>query len=366
MTIAFILIFGFYFLFLLALLYGWEITLGQSIPDSINFHSIAVIVPFRDEGENMETLIQSLLSLNYPKEKLQIILVNDHSTDLSVEQIKKFESKQIQLVNLQDIEIGKKAALSKGVEKATSEIIVTTDADCIHPQDWLKSINNFFSNPKAQMLVGAVAIQDSKSFFTKLQQIEFASLIGSGASLLHWRIPAMANGANLAFRREAFISVKGYEGNKHIASGDDEFLLKKLFEVFPNGVIFNNQVLSVVKTNSQQNMLTFFQQRLRWAGKWKHQTNRKVKLGALGVFIFQLSFIVTFFLLGSEHQRLASILLFAKAGIEGIFLFRVCQFLGIRFTIIPFVVLQLVYPFYVALTAVLALFLRSNWKGRKS
>jgi len=365
MTIALLLIFGFYFIFLLALLYGWERTLIQPVSNSTDFHSITVIIPFRNEEENIETLIQSLQSLNYPKEKLEIILVNDHSSDQSLKALNKLATPFL-LINLEDNEVGKKAALTKGIEIAKSEIIVTSDADCKHPTQWLQSINSFFANPQTQMVVGGVTIQNSKSFFTKLQAIEWASLIGSGASLLQWHIPAMANGANLAFRKSAFLAVGGYEGNEHIASGDDEFLLRKIFKAFPNGIQFNHQLTSVVQTLPQKKIFNFFQQRFRWAGKWKHQTNGKVKLVAFVVFIFQPFFMTSFFLLGGEHQRLVSTMLLAKAGLEGIFLFRVCQFLGVRFTIIPFMMLQLLYPFYVVLTAILSLFVKSSWKGRKS
>jgi poly-beta-1,6-N-acetyl-D-glucosamine synthase len=365
MAIILIFIFGVYFISILTLLYGWEKALTKPIPLSSSLKTISVVVPIRNEEQNIEKLLNSLVALHYPKEKLQIILVNDHSTDRSVQLISKFLTENILLINLESARSGKKAALSKGIEHSTPEIIVTTDADCIQHQDWLLSINDFFEGDNIQMVVGPVAIDPTTSWFAKLQAIEFSSLIGSGAAMLHWGIPAMANGANLAFRKSAFVSVGGYEGNQHIPSGDDEYLLKKVFEKFPEGVVFNNKPASVVRTLPMNSFSSFINQRLRWAGKWKYQDDWKVKAAAVAVFCFQAFMLVIYVLAIVNRHELAAILILAKVGLEGVFLFRVCQFLGVRFSLLPFVGLQLVYPFYVVFTAMASFLVMPIWKDRK-
>jgi len=368
MTVFLLIVFGFYFLFLFLVMYGWERALAQEVPPSAYFHSIAVIIPVRNEEANIQRLMGSLQSLHYPKEKLEMILVNDHSTDNTRLLLSEWVSPQIKIINLEKDVFGKKPAITRGVESTVAEIIVTTDADCIYHPDWLQSVNLFFSNRQVQMAVGPVAIDQkkSKSFFATLQAIEFSSLIGSGASLLQFGIPAMANGANLAFRREAFVSVKGYEGNLHIASGDDEYLMRKIFQAFPAGVVFNNRTEAVTGTLPQPDLSAFFHQRFRWAGKWKRQTSQKVKWIAVLVFLFQLSFLLSMYLALGHNLLLARVLLLAKAGLEGIFLWRVCQFLGVRFSLLPFALLQFVYPVYVVFTAIASLFFGFDWKGRKS
>ncbi len=365
MAVFLLFVFGFYFIFILALMYGWEKTIVESIPSASIFHPISVIVPFRNEEKNIERLMLSLLSLDYPNDKIQIILVNDHSSDQSVELAEKFRTSKIQIISLPPRETGKKKAITKGIELSMAQIIVTTDADCVHHPDWLNSINAYFTNPQIKMVVGPVAIHQTNSLLAKLQAIEFSSLIGSGAALLHWDIPAMANGANLAFSREVFYQLGGYEGNEHIASGDDEFLLKKFFKEYPQGTAFNNQARTVVSTLPQPTLGAFLSQRFRWASKWKYQTNAKVKVLAMGVFLFQMSFMAAFFLAIVRHQSWAALLLLAKVGLEGIFLFRVSQFLGVRYSILHYALLQFVYPIYVVVTAVLSLLLSPAWKDRK-
>ena len=364
MVVILILGFGLYFLFILFLLYGWERILSRSEQTVKIHYSMSVIIPFRNEEKNLELLLKSLLSIQYPKEKAEFILVNDHSTDNSVSRLDIQTLSNSKIINLDNYATGKKACITAGIAESTSEIIITTDADCNFTPEWLNSINSKFNEQKVNMVVGSVAIEQDRSFFSKIQAIEFASLIGSGVSLLQWKIPAMANGANLAFRRNVFYDVDGYQGNSHIASGDDEYLLKKFYSYSPSGVIFNNNPESVVKTCPQDSLFDFFQQRIRWAGKWKHQSNIKVKVLALLVFVFQVTFIAAMVNYMITGNKLMVTLLMAKAVIEAIFLFRVCVFVKVRLSLIPFVLLQIIYPFYVVLTAIGSLFLTFEWKGR--
>jgi cellulose synthase/poly-beta-1,6-N-acetylglucosamine synthase-like glycosyltransferase len=365
MTIFLLIVFGSYLVCLLVLLYGWERSLARPISKSDVFQKISVIIPFRNEEKNLVALVQSLKSIQYPANKIEFIFVNDSSSDNSVETLKLLNLSNSKVIELRNEKTGKKAALTKGVESASSEIIVTTDADCQNQSNWLESINSLFSDLNVKMVVGGVAISNPKGLFNQLQAIEFASLIGSGASLLHWQIPAMANGANLAFRKSAFLDVGGYEGNENIPSGDDEYLLRKFFATRPEGVVFNSSVDSVVSTTPQKSLRSFFHQRLRWAGKWKHQTNASLKWTAVFVFLFQLTFLASFFFYWLSGSKLILMLLLSKAALEGILLFRVCQFLSVRFSLLSFALLQIVYPFYVVITAIGSLILPFEWKGRK-
>jgi poly-beta-1,6-N-acetyl-D-glucosamine synthase len=364
MVVFLLIVFGFYFCCLLALWYGWEKMLSRPIQTAVEIKPITVLIPFRDEERNIERLLYSLSSLEYPDDKLQIILINDHSTDTSLSLIEMFRIQQAEMLHLAGHENGKKAALSKGVQHAKFEIIVTTDADCFHHTNWLHSVNAMFADEKIKLMVGPVAIRQTKRFFGQLQAIEFSSLIGSGAALLHGAIPAMANGANFAFRKATFNQVHGYDGNEHIASGDDEFLLKKIFEAHPDGVVFNNQPDSVVRTLPQLSLKDFFQQRFRWAGKWKHQSNVKVKSVAVLVFLFQLMSIVAWGMMFGEHAKMVAVLLVIKALAEGCFLYRVSSFLKSTFSLVAFALLQIIYPLYVVFTGVASIVVRPSWKSR--
>lgn len=363
MVILFLIVFGLYFLLLLALLYGWESAMQKNTPQALIDQPITVIVPMRNEAEHVESLIASIQKQSYPTEKLQVLLVNDHSIDETATKLSQNLPKHFVLIDLPKDVSGKKAAITRAISNATGDIIVTTDADCSHNADWLKSINDQFESASLQLLVGPVSIKANR-FFAKLQAIEFSSLIGSGAALLQFRIPAMANGANLAFRKIAFEKVNGYEGNQHIASGDDEFLLKKIHQTFPEGVAFNNDEHAVVETEAQPTVAAFVQQRLRWASKWKHNSSWSSKLVAVIVFLFQVGILSLLVAVILYPNRPLQLIVLSKFAIDGIFLWRVSSFLKSKFSLLPFLILEFIYPIYVIIIALLSQLVRYRWKGR--
>lgn len=364
MGVVALIIFGLYFISMLALLYGWEKALARPVKTSTVQQSITVIVPMRNEAQNVSQIVQSISNQNYPIDKLQVIFVNDNSIDNTPEIFSSDAPKNYSLINLSEGISGKKTAITRGVELATGSLIVITDADCQHDPNWLQSISNQFEKADVQMVVGPVAIK-SNSFFSTLQTIEFSSLIGSGAALLQWGVPAMANGANLAFKREAFLRVKGYEGNEYIASGDDEFLLRKIHTEFPNAIIFNNDANSIVRTEAQQSLHAFFQQRLRWASKWKHNTSGLSKVIAVVVFLFQLAFVALLIAVMICPIKFLQFILLAKIALDGIFLWRVSTFLKSKFSFLSFLPLEFIYPIYVIIIALLSQIVPYSWKGRK-
>lgn len=84
---------------------------------------------------------------------------------------------------------------------AHGEIILTTDADCTLPVDWISGMRKAFIQ-ETQMVIGAVKISTDKTFFSKIQALEFSSVIGSGIALLGWNKPIMCNGATWRFEKE--------------------------------------------------------------------------------------------------------------------------------------------------------------------
>ena len=216
------------------------------------------------------------------------------------------------------------------------------------------------------MVFGCVRME-ANSMFSSAQSLEFASLIGSGMAMASWKYPVMCNGANLAFRKSVFEEVGGYKGNLHIPSGDDEFLMRKILAVYPNGIkpVLNTQ--SVVATLPNNTLKEFFQQRIRWAGKWTANNSWLSRTLALFVFCFQLTTILLplFVTFGWIDIQTFIILILSKASLEFLFLKRVTKFLSLRWDWVAFVLLQLIYPLYVVFIGVLSNFNSFEWKGRK-
>jgi biofilm PGA synthesis N-glycosyltransferase PgaC len=371
MTIFFVFIFGLYYLLTVFLIIGLKKAMAKNVGDAgaIPTEKISVIVAFKNEEHNLVALIQSIDAQNYPKECFEVILVDDHSNDRSVlvvrEAIKGLSNFKLITTHWQDS--GKKKALTNGVNQVSAGVIVTTDADCIVPPNWLTRINETFYRYQPTLIFGGVKIIDRKSLFSSLQQLEFSSLIASGAATHSFGKTSMCNAANLAFSKAHFDKVGGYEGNFEIASGDDEFLMRKMLTSYPGSVVFMNHQDAIVSTQPQPTIKAFIHQRLRWAAKLPHNPSLSTKVLAWYVILFQSSYLLLFGLTFTNSISLElSITLFGgKLLLEFLFLRKAVSFLQTKFSFISFFILQFLYPLYVVYVGIASNFISYQWKGNR-
>jgi cellulose synthase/poly-beta-1,6-N-acetylglucosamine synthase-like glycosyltransferase len=212
------------------------------------------------------------------------------------------------------------------------------------------------------MVAGMVSIADEQKFFSRWQAMEFASVMGTGVATFGLNTPTMCNGANLSFRKEVFNEVEGYEENSHIASGDDEFLMRKIMSRYPDSIKTMN---SIVVTQPQASLRDFFQQRIRWASKWRGNPSISAKLLAVFIFLTQVSWII---FLGSFYRydpETIFVLFTVKIIADTLFLLPLFRLMKIKFRLIPFLGLQFFYPFYVIFVGLLAPWISYQWKDRK-
>jgi cellulose synthase/poly-beta-1,6-N-acetylglucosamine synthase-like glycosyltransferase len=346
---------------------GWRRATQHSAKSTSDNPFVSVIIPLRNEATTIAHLLEDLSNQTYSY--FEVVLVNDHSEDESLTVISRVRERFPQLKERIKIlqcttQSGKKAALTLGIVHAKGEIILTTDADCRVNADWIQTITNQFTE-NTLMVIGVVSLSAS-NFFEELQQVEFAGLIATGAATLGWSRPSMANGANLAFRKSAFERVGGYAGNEHIPSGDDEFLLRKIHQHFPNAIVFCANTKAVVETQAAKTWNDFIQQRLRWAGKWHLHSGLFSKTLAVSIFLFQLIFLLVpwLWLLGFLEGRVVLLLLGGKSLAEYLFFHPVVDKLKLPFPWLAFFVLQFIYPYYVVAVGLLANRGKYVWKGR--
>lgn len=373
MILYLIILFSIYLFFLSYITYHW-----LQMPSYFNSYqpktSITVIIPVRNEAANIAYLLSDLQKQSYPKQLLEIIVVNDHSTDNTVNEVEKMQDivdYKLILLHLKYPKMysgsRKKLAITEAIKQATGDLIVTTDGDCrLHPE-WLYYMNYPFQEQKAVFVAGPVTFMEEKTFFQRLQTIEFASLIVTGAVSINKKKPTMCNGANLAYAKKVFAQVNGYEGNEDIASGDDEFLLQKISKHFnTDQIIYQKAKPAIVSTVAQVNWRQFKQQRRRWAGKWKKHGNPVIISLALFIFLFHCSFIGSFIylFLASQDNLLILSFIFAKILLEFILLKNALEFLNKKLNLLKFIILQILYSFYVVYFGIAANFGTFNWKGR--
>jgi biofilm PGA synthesis N-glycosyltransferase PgaC len=369
MVVVIFIVFVLYFGLLKMLYTGFVKSIEQRSDEADkNVLSLSVIVPFRNEEHNLPNVLRDLFSQQYPIDNFEILLVNDHSEDKSMQSAEEVlkASSFAKCTFIHPTANGKKAAIAEGVKHATGNVIVTIDADCRVGPDWLKSINAMFTSDDVKMVFGPVKIEPGNSIFSKMQSIEFSSLIGSGAASMAYGTPTMSNGANLAFRKQTFEEVGGYEGNIKIASGDDEFLMRKIAVKYANGIRFNNYKQSIVTTTPQNSLLEFIAQRIRWASKWSAHRDSKSKILAVFIFSFHAFLISAPFVLRDKFSLILLANLFLLKAIGEYRFLRVVNFwLNNQWNWLAFILLQLTYSLYAVATGFASLFVKPVWKGRK-
>ncbi|WP_242693148.1 glycosyltransferase family 2 protein [Sabulibacter ruber] len=331
-----------------------------------------VIIPVRNEAENILHLLQDLENQQYPTTHYEVIVVDDYSEDSTPHLVKQFQEKSA--LNLRLLFLStfpgkrqKKAALETGINHAKGDWIICTDGDCRVSPLWLSSFNHIRYQTQAKMVSGPVMYAPTKTIWQQLQALEFSALIGMGAASIALQKPTMCNGANLAYEKEAFYEVNGFEGNKQIPSGDDEFLLHKMHQRFPGKISFLKAKEAIVSTPAAQALSTFFQQRIRWASKWKHYTSSSSQLLALLVLAANV-FVLTALAKavgGTWSWWYFLLVIGLKLGADALLLFQVLRFFGKKKLLSLIWLLQLVYVPYIVLTSVLGLTGRYQWKGRQ-
>jgi biofilm PGA synthesis N-glycosyltransferase PgaC len=271
----------------------------------------SVIIPFRNEAENLPQLLKSIRELAYPKALVEFILVNDNSTDSSVKTVKevldtivpknKISLTNIHIINnIRSSNSPKKDAILTAISVAKNNWVLTTDADCVLPKKWLLTLDNFIQKNKPEMVVAPVNYTVKNSFLEQFQLLDFMSLQGTTIGGFGIDFPFLCNGANLAYKKETFLKLNGFEGNNTIASGDDIFLFEKFLAADKKGVQFLKSKDAMVSTFPVKTMSDLIQQRVRWASKTSNIKSFVVKGIGILVFLTNLSVIFSLFLLSGH------------------------------------------------------------------
>ena len=328
---------------------------------------ISVLIAARNEGKNIEKLLQSLYNQSFSKEKFEVIIVDDHSTDETSEITENFRVlyPEMKLKLLKADGHGKKQAISQALHSAENEIVMVTDADCELSERWIESMVGYFVEKDLKMLLGPVLLSPANTLFEKLQVLEHLSLIASTAGSAAIGMPVMCNGANMMYDRQAALGVEKYRTDMKIASGDDMFLMEQFLKHYGSktiGFLLDNE--AVVKTATMPNLKAFFRQRTRWTSKTKAYTNWKIIATALIVLMFNLS-IVFFFVAGffiRVFWLFYVLYVILKAFIDFPILRKITNFMQQQKLMLWMFPLEFVYPFYVVFTAFSGLFANVKWK----
>ncbi|MCM4161902.1 glycosyltransferase [Antarcticibacterium flavum] len=358
------------------LIFGWrkipEYVLSGKPPE-IRF---SIVVPYRNEAENLPDLLNSLSLLKYPASHFEILLVNDASEDASREICSQYKDANpdlnIHLLENERITSSpKKDAILTALKNAQFEYLLTTDADCIVPETWLQAYNEKIAETSAQLVAGPVAFfpvreKTGRKYFRHFQEMDFLSLQAAGAGGFGLDQPFMCNGANLCYSKQAFYEVGGFEGNDHISSGDDVFLLQK-FAAAGLQLEFLKAKEAIILTKPQPDFYALISQRIRWAAKTSAYKSSFAKLLGITVLLMNLLLIIGAFLALFSiipYQPLLIVFLF-KFNLDFLLIYQSAKFFDRQEVLRNYFWSSIVYPFFSTYVAVLSLFRGFEWKGRK-
>ena len=363
-----------YFFLLTYYKIGWGLIQQKKYTENLQNTFVSIIVPARNEEDNISNLINSIQQQTYPQACYELIIVDDCSTDRTAEIVKKYSDSNIKLIALSDyldeknINAYKKKAIEIGINTSSGTLIITTDADCTMGENWLQEIVNCYEINQPKMMVMPVQIKYSNRFIEIFQSLDFMCLQGITGASVQKKFHGMCNGANLAYTKSVFEEVGGFSGIDHIASGDDLLLMQKIAKKYAHEIMYLKSVEVIVKTIPANTVKAFFNQRIRWARKAEKYEDKRMLPVLVLVYFFNLGLLTMMSLALLKHTQttINGFLLFMiiKTGIELIFLYPVSKFFGERKLLWLFPIFQPFHIVYTVSAGFLGKFGTYKWKGR--
>ena len=363
--ISFIVTF-YYFNVIRNFLDGWINTNQYTTKEEPSETKVSVVIAAYNEAENIEACISSVMANSYPRELLQIIVVDNGSTDSTFQLLN--QSKFSEIVVLQEKQGHKKEALEKGFSVATGDFILCTDADCVVNPLWIQSMVMHHEVHGAEFILGPVAISAYNNLPTRFQAFDMLAMMGVTAGGVKNKSSYLANGANMAFSKKVFDEV-GEIPRKDIASGDDVFLLHAFAMRNPAGIYYNRSKQAIVNTKAIKSWKGLVQQRIRWASKATSYVSSRDRNTAAFIFIFCLTILINIILTpftGGVSFFFALFQLFIKGVLDYFFMERVNEFFRYKHLMkyfLPAFIVHYAYILFSGLAGIIGLNYR--WKGKK-
>lgn len=330
----------------------------------------SVIIAARNEEENIEKTIQSLVSQHYPADCFEIIIVDDHSTDNTLQKLQNCATKYSQLIVLSSPTeyCGKKHALQFGLEHAQGELLLFTDADCTLNEHWIESYVSFSQKNQGNLFFGNVIpnISSQSTLVEKCVALDFIGILSIQNGLAINGHPFSCNGANMCITKKFYN--EAYDTNNTFSSGDDVFLLHKAKQLDQTKIHYitdNNASITTAVPNTIQ---SFVKQRCRWASKSTGYKDFESIFIATIVFLLCFSLFTSFILLimgNGIAQHLFWILFLYKTILDMCLFVQTAKEYKSKTYILLAIPLQCFYFIYITLIPIIATFKSTDWKGRK-
>lgn len=258
------------------------------------YPTVTIIVPAWNEGMTLLGTIESLLALDYPKERLSLFIVDDGSTDNTLEVARTFaHHPQVKIFSKENG--GKYTALNLGIAESTSELIGCLDADSFVDKNALNEIIPFFDDPKVMAVTPSVQIHRPDNILRRMQAAEY--MIGEFTRKVFSRLNGLyvTPGPFSIYRRSIFAKIGGFE---HAYNTED---MEMALRMQSNRMQIENAHNAIVYTVSPKTPRALYKQRVRWVTgflknsffKYRHMFFNP-KYGHIGMLTLPFAFISIF------------------------------------------------------------------------
>lgn len=349
-----------YTCFLLFLVLSYTYGLNKSKKDkktaiTIRLDEITVVIPFRDENENLTQLLNQIKDLRSPPAKF--LFVDDHSSDGGSAIIENNQNDLIELLTMKE-KIGKKEAVFSGVSHAKTKYVLCWDADITFSESYFKELSTLAPSSLTILPVS----YKSKGFFEWFFEVDvtLANYINHANAGIHRSL--ICSGANLLVEKESYLEVISLDTHKHIASGDDAFLLRNMQKA-NKSIELGALNQCEVTTPNPSSIRTFIEQRSRWFGKTFMLKDKVLNTYGLIQLIFALSFFLLMLFLFLDDPILCLKFWFAKSLIETVLLLPFFYALNKTKLLTILSIYGLLFPIY-NIILLISLFGKKEWKGR--
>lgn len=337
-------------------------------PPPPSFLQFSIIICARNEAPHIKACLGSILQQVYPKDKLELIVVNDASTDLTAqlaEQVLKPSGMAYKILT-NPLQKGKKQSLALGIEAANNPFIITRDADTISSSvHWLASINKHQQQLQSDFIIGPVTIRSNFGMLWALQAIEQLVLQVFSGGAAYFKRAYLCSGANLIFRKSVYEAVNGYQSHWSVASGDDVLFLEDVKASQLANISYLKDKSANVETAALVSFRALFQQKVRWAAKFNINPNPLNTFVAFGIFITNLLWLVNLTLgfFNPLYSSFGLIFTVFKLLIDILLLFLASDFIKDKRLWLVVLPVGMVYPLYAVIVAIGAVFVKSPWKS---
>jgi len=327
---------------------------------SQNQIQFSIIIAGKNEENNLENLFSALHKLEYDKNKLEVIFVDDNSTDntynLAVQISCTFSNFRIIKCTSKPF-AGKKGALAVGIQSAKFPFILITDADCIPENGWLNSFSNCFNN-RFDFVLGVAPFYQSTNNINKISCFENLRSSILTFAFTKLKFPYTASARNFGFRKEAFIKIGGYSNTTETLSGDDDLLLREAIKnKLKIGCVTNRS--SWVFSNSKIKLKDYLNQKARHTETSLHYLfSRQIVLGLWHLInLIMILGPLLFFL-----NQLFLLLFLTKMTVDIFLIKSFDKKFGYTFQFFEIISLQIVYDFFLIINFFNAFTKKIEWK----